>query len=361
MRWSQFFIFVVLLLFSWSCKTNKGSTVSTPEEISRVVFLDSAEASKVVIVDQEDGFFEEVGILDMKIQMKRNYPSATSRDVVLRDYKKFLQEDITTFSSREKEGLTKVFNMAFELCQKINGDIYPENLQLLKSKGGPYGTATFYTRDNSIVIPAGLLAPGNIPLILDVALHEIFHIFSRYHPERRKELYATIGFKPVEKDLLALSDSLKYRLLLNPDGINYGYLIKLQTPEGRKIQALPLIVSKKPDFDPEDPAFFSYLQFDLYEIKPPFVRRIEVLAKEDGSSTINFQNIPNFFEQIKDNTQYIIHPDEILADNFVLVALNHAMEEEEAGHDHDHHSPLSEGGQQLLEQVEEILRKPIQR
>ena len=351
-----FFIPLFALGIMTSCKTKKASTIASSPVESKVIFLDSTAASKVVIIDQEEKFFEQVGILDMQIQMKKNYPEGTNRSTVLADYKRFLQEDVVSFSETEQKELDAVFKIAFDLCQKINSDIYPKNLQLIKSKGAPYGPATFYTRDNSIIIPAGLLEPGKIPLILDVALHEIFHIFSRYHKSRRDELYALIGFKPVEKELLVLPESLQNRLLLNPDGIDYGYLIKLQTPEGKSIQALPLIVSKKTDFDPLDPTFFSYLQFDLYQIKPPFVRRIEVLAKEDGRSTIDFQKIPSFFEQIKDNTGYIIHPDEIMADNFVLVAMRQGIEKGS-----NQEAPLSPEGRQLIEQAEEILRKPLAR
>ncbi len=351
-----FFMPLFVLGLMTSCKTKKASTTTEDSPNSKVIFLDSVAASKVVIIDQEEQFFEQVGILDMEIQMKKGYPEGTDRSDILADYKRFLQEDVVSFSAAEQKELDAVFKLAFDLCQKINPGIYPENLQLIKSKGAPYGAATFYTRDNSIVIPAGLLAPGKIPLILDVALHEIFHIFSRYHKTRRDELYALIGFKPVEKELLVLPDSLKNRLLLNPDGIDYGYLMKLQTPEGKNIQALPLIVSKKTKFDPLDPTFFSYLQFDLYQIKPPFVRRIEVLAKANGRSTIDFQQLPSFFEQIKDNTGYIIHPDEIMADNFVLIAMRQGIEKGS-----NQEAPLSDGGRQLVEQAEEILRKPLTR
>lgn len=340
----------ILCLLLMACKTKK---VTTPEislsDKQSLVFLDSTQASQVVIVDQEENFFDLINVLDMKIQMKRNYPEGTNRAVILEDYKKFLQEDVRSFSPTEKAGLQKVFQDAFGLCEKLNDDIFPQKLQLIKSAGGPYGVNTFYTRDHSIVIPEGLLGEGKTEMLLDVALHEIFHIYSRYHPEKKKQLYQLIGFKPVEKELLALPDSLKRRMLINPDGIDYGYLIKLSLPEGKTIRAVPLITSTRLDFDPAHPTFFSYLKFDLYQTESPFVQRIKVNANNDGTSTINFQEIPNFFEQIKDNTEYIIHPDEIMADNFVWVATRQAFEQKEL--------PLSAEGNILLNQVEEILRE----
>ncbi|MEY3421126.1 MAG: hypothetical protein RIR48_1415, partial [Bacteroidota bacterium] len=40
-----------------------------------------------------------------------------------------------------------------------------------------------------------------------------------------------------------------------------------------------------------------------------------------GNTTIPLKKTPIFFTKIKDNTQYIIHPDEIMADNFMLAVL----------------------------------------
>ncbi|MBP6812017.1 MAG: hypothetical protein KA138_10885, partial [Saprospiraceae bacterium] len=37
------------------------------------------------------------------------------------------------------------------------------------------------------------------------------------------------------------------------------------------------------------------------------------------SSALNMQGQADFFRQIKDNTGYIIHPDEVLADNFAFI------------------------------------------
>lgn len=351
MRTYSLLFSALLLLTGWACKTKQAASEPGFSDSQAVIFLDSAAASKTVVVDQSEGFFESISRLDMEIQMKQNYEENVGREEILKDYKTYLQEDVQSFSAAEKEGLTKVFKNALDLCQKLNSNIFPKELKLIKSKGKPYGLSTFYTRDNSIVIPAGLLEASNIPLLLDVALHEIFHIYSRYNKTKKDELYALIGYKPVDKTLLDIPKALKDRLLLNPDGINYAYVMTVKNPAGKSIQVIPLIVSKQLKFNAEQPTFFSYLKFDLYEIRAPFVKRIPVVANNDGTSTIDFQQIPDFFSQIRDNTGYIIHPDEVLADNFVLVAQRQAEGSIGDGE-------LSKEGLELLGLVEEILRKP---
>jgi hypothetical protein len=62
-------------------------------------------------------------------------------------------------------------------------------------------------------------------------------------------------------------------------------------------------------------------------------------------------SIANFYEQIGTNTTYIIHPNEILADNFVLLALwrNNKSTISELGVDND--------GKSLLLSLEKILKQ----
>ncbi|MEM6377242.1 MAG: hypothetical protein AAF705_03455, partial [Bacteroidota bacterium] len=55
-----------------------------------------------------------------------------------------------------------------------------------------------------------------------------------------------------------------------------------------------------------------------------------------GSSPLDFRSITeSLFDQIGNNTFYIIHPDEILADNFAILIASTSEEFEKAkGNDH---------------------------
>ena len=44
-----------------------------------------------------------------------------------------------------------------------------------------------------------------------------------------------------------------------------------------------------------------------------------LLIEEDGPSLYDVDELGGFFEQVGENTDYIIHPDEILADNFAFL------------------------------------------
>ena len=141
---------------------------------------------------------------------------------------------------------------------------------------------------------------------------------------------------------MKLNKSLETKLLTNPDGVSYQYVMKLDS-----IFAIPLITSKFKSFRTSSPMFFDYLNFDLYKIKDEGSHYI-ALTDENGNTTISLDETPIFFTKIKDNTQYIIHPDEIMADNFMLAL--QALDKNEFG-------KFSKEGKKLIEQVLVILQK----
>lgn len=76
---------------------------------------------------------------------------------------------------------------------------------------------------------------------------------------------------------------------------------------------MPILFSNTPDYDPvRDGGFFSYLQLGFLIVSRNPKTRADVLAP---------QQVSGFFEQIGRNTEYIIHPEEILAENFALLMI----------------------------------------
>lgn len=76
---------------------------------------------------------------------------------------------------------------------------------------------------------------------------------------------------------------------------------------------------------------------------------MKVMSDENGNSTISQELMADFFRQIKDNTNYIIHPDEIMADNFMFAILS--MESP------DYLTRFSKEGNTLIEEIKTILRE----
>jgi hypothetical protein len=341
------------LFFLLSCQNKASKKLNTIQlsEHQQIIFLDSTTASQAIIVDQMEGFFDKVQELDMEIQLKKNFPENMPRADIIEAYKAMLQSDVLDFSPHEIFLIEGIFHKIYDLCQPLNPNIFPVELKLIKTKGKHYGDGVFYTRDNMIIIPKNELEEFSVEIFTEVMVHEIAHVYSRLHPEIKSALYDLIGFQKLNctTDELIVPSELKERILLNPDGIDYTYAIRLRENRDSFFWALPIIASSKEEFDPSEPDFFNYIDFQLYPVKENYGGKYEVIVNDYGPSTINPYFREDFLEQIKDNTDYIIHPDEIIADNFKLLLLSQTNK---LRYDQER---LSSEGQRLLNEIEFII------
>ncbi|WP_235297017.1 hypothetical protein [Portibacter marinus] len=303
------YLFLILLVIVLcQCKAKQVTYDSPPAHTVpltndfQTLLLDSMQAAEAIATDNVDDFFERVTLTEVSIQMK-DPALCKEREGCIDAYKAFLRTDVASFTAEEVDKVSSVFSSLNELIKKVNPHLIDRDILLIKTKGNHYGNGVFYTRENKIIIPQDMLTNFMRESFLETMLHEFFHIFSRYNVETRNELYALIGFKPVDGQInLGATGSRK---LLNPDGTT-DYFIELE--EG---PAYPMITASDDQYIRSKPTFFNYLEFNLYQLE----------EKTDGNyelgEVVPLQTANSFFQQIKDNTNYIIHPDEIMADNFI--------------------------------------------
>jgi len=331
-----------------SCTMRDPGHTNKKDAFSAYHILDSAQAAQVIVRDTMDYFFDKITPIDMGIQLHTSI-KGKSRAALLKAYKKGLQKEVTDFSKEEHAFLMSVMVQALQMCSQINRKIIPNQINLIKVKGDNYGDGVFYTREKSIIIPANELEGLNAKKILPVMVHELSHIMTRYHPVLKDSLYACIGFHRIPyQSPWAKQDSITDRFLTNPDGVSRDYSISVHTRSGEKMEALPIIRSNFPDFSPENPSFFAYLGFQIF----PIIEKDKQLAfavKADGNPIYAINEFTDFFTQIKDNTDYIIHPDEIIADNFMILLMTHAQRE---GFDIQQYSAE---GRALLDRISRII------
>ncbi len=318
-----------LMTSAFSCKEEPATSEAEamPELPVRLTLADSATAAREILDDDLQHFFERITLIDMAIQMKQPIGLGETRSDRLPRYRAYLAADVADFSEAEARQIEQVTRKALaDIARYLSAKALPDELILVKTKGNHYGAGVWYTREECIVIPADALERGEEEELYTVMLHEIFHVWSRYHKPQRDSLYAMIGFKSWGDKALDLPESLARQLLLNPDGLDAGYYITLQDENSTPLPAIPFIYTRSKNFSPGKPDFFSYLAFDLF----PAIdagERVVVRANEDGTSPIDLRQHPEFFRQITQNTQYIIHPDEIMADNFMFLVMTEKQPE----------------------------------
>jgi hypothetical protein len=266
---------------------------------------DVAQGRKVLL--ERDAFAESLSRFDRQSRLD------TTRDVTTDELLRFAAEQVLPWTDEDAQ---RVAEAAASLREKLQplGDVFPREVLLIQTTGREEGDAA-YTRGEAIILPTGKIRqpPARLERLLT---HELFHILSRHNPKLRKRLYAVVGFEVC--DDIPLPAGLKDRKITNPDAPRIDCVIRLEF-DGRAAACAPVLIASAEDYQSgARGGFFKYLQFRLMEVQPLGTGFAPKLV--GGAAVLHeSKDADNYFEQIGRNTGYIIHPDEILADNFVYL------------------------------------------
>ena len=318
----------ILLLFLFSIASAPSYAQLTLGSNTTVAFA-SVEEARAVLTNRDD-FVQSMSPFDRAARMK------TDRDVSEAEYLGFVGGHVLEWTEAEKQKTTS----AFEGIQKELVALslpFPRKVLIIKTTGVEEGGAS-YTRADAIVIPkADLAAPAASTRIR--ICHELFHVLTRANPELREKCYAAIGF--VKCDEVEFPPNLKSRKITNPDAPRNDHGVRLRVA-GQEHWAIPILFSDAAKYDAERGGeFLNYLQFRFLLVeREAGASAVKPLYDGQQARLIDMRDVRGFYEQVGRNTGYIIHPEEILADNFALLVVK----------DRNVRSP------EIIRKLEEILR-----
>jgi hypothetical protein len=272
-------------------------------------FATAAEARKVLGVS--DAFVARMSPFDRAARMK------TDRDVPEAEYLAFAATAAAEWRPDEMKALQAAFDQIRPALAQLSLPL-PRKVSVIKTSGREEGNAA-YTREGAVILPSDVIASsaGDLPRLL---AHELFHIASRQHPKLAEALYDTIGFRRCGEVQIPLE--FTSRKITNPDAPRNDYCINLELGAER-VHAIPFLYSRTPKYDvARGGEFFNYLQLAFLVVEPGRDGASpRVVSGESGPRLAGMREVFGFFEQVGRNTDYVIHPEEILADNFALLVL----------------------------------------
>ena len=252
---------------------------------------------------ERDVYVKNLSPFERAAKIKKGGPVSTEQ------YLDFIQNQALQWSNADRKKLLRVITEAKPKLAKFANHL-PERIHLIKTTGNDEGAAP-YTRGVCIVLPERFILQS-VKSLERLFYHELFHIASRGNPKLRDELYAIIGYEKC--GLVSLPDEMMPRRISNPDAPVVEHCIRV-SKDGESHWCSPVLFSRTPKYDPKTGGtFFRYLQFRLMAID----RKTSKAILKDGKPILwNHQAVEGFFEQIGRNTDYVIHPEETLANNFI--------------------------------------------
>lgn len=287
-----------------------GGTVSLAAELISAgpfvfEFATVEEADR--ILSSEDSFIAAMSPFDRQVRMK------TEEDKGKQAFLEFAAEAAEPWSASERAAVTAAIEALAPALSKIER-LPVTTIQLIHTSGEEESGAA-YTRGTAIILPEGETGTAERPRTRLLA-HELFHVLSRADPELRDRLYRTIGFR--RTGTIELPADQRARKITNPDAPVVMHVIDVKLSDQKTITVAPVTFAATAyDVDTRS-SLFSYLQFKLMEVVPIVGERHSAKV-QGGEAVMHEPTLPDFHRQIGRNTGYILHPDEILADNFALL------------------------------------------
>jgi len=261
-------------------------------------------------VATRDAFLKSLSRFDRQVRLQTD-GEATEESLI-----EFLRGEVIQWEDAARQRLVDSINRIRPKLEPFQLPL-PESIILVAMSGKEESQAA-YTRGTAIFLPRDRIAKLGTDALDRLLLHELFHVLSRHAPALRRDLYRLVGFEVCEP--ITLPPSLVDLKLTNPDAPLIDCHIQL-TEGDRTYHAAPILYSSSDTYDAATkPTLFKYLTFRLMQVEQhegrwrPMVEDGKPILIEPASSK-------SFSEQIGANTKYIIHPDEILADNFVHLVM----------------------------------------
>lgn len=270
----------------------------------------SAEEGRRILMTRDD-FIKRLSPFDRFARMK------TDRTVTEAEFLDFIGSSALAWDEAGMKEITDALLSVKPRIERLSLPL-PETIYMARTSGEEDGGPP-YTRGDAIVIPAPWLA-ANKNMIPRMLCHEIFHILTRRSPGLRERLYEIIGFIKVGE--IELPAALADRKITNPDALKNDHAIRVRV-SGEEVWAVPVLIAGAEKYDfRRGGTLFDYITFRLLPVQSggdtPSAR-----PAHDGESPrlLDIREVSGYIEKVGRNTRYLIHPEEILAENFVLLLM----------------------------------------
>lgn len=284
--------------------------VAIQANAQELVFASKVEAQR--ILSTKDAFLERMSPFDRAARMK------TDHDVSELEFIEFVKSSTLEWTEHEKNAVETAYKNIQTAIARLSLPL-PDKFYVIKTSGNEEGNAA-YTRGNSVVLPKNILSSSEDE-IKRLLAHELFHISSRNNPKLANLLYETIGFHYCGE--IVFPSNLASRKITNPDAPMNNYCIQLKLGK-ETVWAVPVLFSRVPQYHvSRGGEFFEHLQLAFVLVEQPVVSGApRMLYNSRVPRLVTMQHVSGFFDKVGENTDYIIHPEEILADNFALLVLD---------------------------------------
>lgn len=301
-------VFMLILLISTllllsACEQDQGQAQpaedsGTQETVLDYRIADGSEGAELMLAN--DAYYDGFSQNDLDFRMQKT-------GATMDEYQAFAKKQVIDFTEEQKAIIDE--HMArTEAVITEKGYQIPEMEQIvfINTTMKEECDAMAYTHGTQIYIDGNAMAKINkdgeegVKKLDYIFAHELFHCITRCNPDFRSEMYQIIHFTVQDEDFV-IPKSVHEYFISNPD-VEHHNAYATFTIDGEPVECFTAFVTTK-HFEKEGERFFDSGTTALVPI--------------DGSDNYYTpEEAENFDEIFGKNTDYVIDPEECLADNF---------------------------------------------
>ena len=233
------------------------------------------------------------------------------REITVSDYLNHAKEQALDWNNElMKLIIGAIENISIHL--DMNPMPLPEEVHFVLTTGLDEGFAA-YTRGSAIFLNERIIQ--NHRNLTRLIAHELVHVATRNNGKWKDNLYSQIGFKPCDSPVFT-PEFQKY-VFSNPDAPRINHALGV-TYNGIKQKVAPIIFTSQENYLGGN--FFEYIEVGLFLLDGENATDYRMYPEENR--IINFEDCQEFFENVGNNTDYLFHAEEILADNIADIYTN---------------------------------------
>ncbi len=303
MRFLKYTFFLLLLL---AANIAVAATASFKFFSTTIVVADSVQGG--ALLGKDDGYAKNFSLFD--IQSKTRVLTNT---VPAAYYRHAAKQSLSWTDDEVKQVMSSFTTIADTLRKKGIALNLPQKIYIIKSTMMEEYGAAGYTRGDNIVLKGGEEVSAGI------MSHELFHVYSRFNPKKRDELYNVFGFKKCNP--IVLNKAMDNLNITNPDCPVIEHYLPLAAGD-----VALTIYSNRPYAGGE--VFTEYLKVGAVVLEGGDTDK--KVKTENGKAVIkDLQNLVELFARVGQNTPYIIHIEEICAEHFSMLCTGKQVREPE--------------------------------
>ncbi len=257
-------------------------------------------------------------------------------------YLNYVRSQVMAWDKTELRALKAIFESVKAKFDELALQL-PDKVYLIKTTGQEEGYAAYTRLENVIVLPANMVAsivasggygdplhPGPSKTYLEnIIIHEFFHLLSKNNPDYRRSLYQLVNYSMMDNNV-ELPDTpgpsghpMSEMKITNPDTPFLNVYIKMQSPKDASIlqNMMPVLLASSPY---DGGSFFSKLGWWFMVVDQASDGNWKPVLDGAGQPIL-YQGedmLEQYYRLVGRNfTNEIFHPDEILAQSFVLTMI----------------------------------------